>query len=95
METSKSFTEDSLDLFHSPARIIIAGYSNSGKTELCSNLIKKYHYKFNNILYCGVNSHILQNDPDINSKLHISNDIVNPFDYTYEGSTLFILDDCF
>ena len=95
METSNSFTEDSLNLFNTPARIIIAGYSNSGKSEFCCNLIKKYHYKFNNILYCGVTSHTLQNNPKINSKLHISNDIVNPFDYTYEGSTLFILDDCF
>ena len=62
---------------------------------MCSNLIKKYHDKFNAILYCGVNSHDLQNNPDINEKLHISSEIVNPFDYSYNGNTLFILDDCF
>ena len=62
---------------------------------MCSNLIKKYHNKFNTILYCGVNSHELQNNPDINEKLHISSEIVNPFDYSYNGNTLFILDDCF
>ena len=50
---------------------------------MCSNLIKKYHDKFNTILYCGVNSHDLQNNPDINEKLHISSEIVNPFDYSY------------
>ena len=61
----------------------------------CSNLNKKYHHKFNTILYCGVNSHNLQNNPDINEKLHISSEIVNPFDYSYNGNTLFILDDCF
>ena len=41
------------------------------------------------------NSHELQNNPDINDKLHISSEIVNPFDYTYDGNTLYILDDCF
>ena len=62
---------------------------------MCSNLINEYHYKFNTILYCGVNSHKLQNNPDIKDKLHISSEIVNPFDYTYDGNTLYILDDCF
>ena len=28
-------------------------------------------------------------------KIFISNEIVNPFEYTYNGNTLFILDDCF
>ena len=95
MEVHTEYTEDSIDLFQQPARIIIAGYSNSGKSQMCSNLINKYHYKFNTILYCGVNSHKLQNNPDIKDKLHISSEIVNPFDYTYDGNTLYILDDCF
>ena len=95
METHTEYTEDSIDLFQQLARIIIAGYSNSGKSQMCSNLINKYHYKFNTILYCGVNSHDLQNDPDIKDKLHISSEIVNPFDYTYDGNTLYIFDDCF
>ena len=95
METHTIYTQYSIDLFHNPARIIIAGYSNSGKSEMCSNLIKKYHDKFDTILYYGVNSHDLQNNPDINEKLHISSEIVNPFDYSYNGNTLFILDDCF
>ena len=47
MEVHTEYTEDSIDLFQQPARIIIAGYSNSGKSQMCSNLINKYHYKFN------------------------------------------------
>ena len=39
MEAHTICTKDSTDLFHNPARIIIAGYSNSGKSEMCSNLI--------------------------------------------------------
>ena len=95
MEAHTIYTQDSTDLFHNPARIFIAGYSNSGKGEMCSNLTKKYHHKFNTILYCSVNSHNLQNNLDINEKLHISSEIVNPFDYSYNGNTLFILNDCF
>ena len=95
METSTIYSQDTIDLFHNPARIIIAGYSNSGKSEICSKIIQKYHHKFNTILYCGINSHNLQNNPVINQKLIISSEIVNPFDYTYNGNTLFILDDCF
>ena len=95
METSTPYSLDSIDLFHNPAGIIIAGYSNSGKSEMGSKIIQNCHHKFNTILYCGVNSHKLQNNPVINQKLIISNEIVNPFDYTYNEITLFILDDCF
>ena len=94
METS-IFTEDSINLFINPARIIIAGYSNSGKTEICSKLIVKYHYLFDNILYCGVNSHPLQDDDIIKNKLIVSSEILNPFEYSNGGNILFILDDCF
>ena len=62
---------------------------------MCSKLIQKYHHKFNTILYCGVNSHNLQNNPVINQKLVISSEIANPFDYSYNRNTLFILDNCF
>ena len=31
MEAHIAYSQDSIDLFHNPARIIIAGYSNSGK----------------------------------------------------------------
>ena len=66
METSTTYSQDATDLFLNPARIIIAGYSNSGKSEMCSKIIEKYHHKFNTILYCCVNSHNLQNNPVIN-----------------------------
>ena len=95
METSTIYSQDTIDLFHSPAKIVITGYSNSGKSEMYSKIIQKYHHKFNTILYCGVNSHNLQNNPAFNQKLIILSKIVNPFDYTHNGNTLFILDDGF
>ena len=62
---------------------------------MCSKIIQKYHHKFNTIFYCGINSHNLQNNPVIDQKLIISSEMLNPFDYSYNGNTLFILDDCF
>ena len=96
MEGSRvSFPESSTDIFNNPSRIIIAGFSNSGKSELCRKLIEKYHETFHHILYCGVDSHTLQDNDDIKSKLTVSREILNPFDYSHLGSILFILDDCF
>ena len=89
------YPDSSIDIFHNPARIIIAGYSNSGKSEMCSKLMEKYHFHFDTILYCGVSKHPLQNNEYINQKLHVSSEILNPFEYTYSGSILYILDDCF
>ena len=94
METS-IFPESVLNIFNQPARIIIAGYSNSGKSEMCKKLIQIYHENFNHILYCGIESHPLQSNEDINPKLTVTTDILNPFDFTYLGKILFILDDCF
>ena len=94
METS-IFPENVLDIFNVPARIIIAGYSNSGKSEMCKKIIELYHKKFEHILYCGVESHSLQDNQEINHKLTVSTDILNPFDYSCFENILFILDDCF
>ena len=94
----ETFDQTYLNIFLNPARIIIAGYSNSGKSVLCSELIKKYSDQFEYILYCGVDQHPLEQDPLINPKLHVSQEILNPFDYTTtspEKAVLLILDECF
>ena len=91
-----SFPNSVTDIFNVPARIIIAGYSNSGKSVLCSRIIEKYHAKFKQILYCGVDSHPLQDNEEIGSKLTVSSEILNPFEYVFHNENLlFILDDCF
>lgn len=95
METSKYYTDFSIDIFKDPARIIIAGYSNSGKSNICKSIIEIYHEKFNHILYCGVDSHPLQENDVINAKLTVSNEILNPFEYSHMGEILMVLDDCF
>ena len=93
----KTYTKQDTHLFSSPARIIIAGYSNSGKSQLTSELIKKYHNSFDMILYCGTDSHPLQNDEEIGPKLTLSPEIQNPTEYAQhlDKGLLFILDDLF
>ena len=90
-----TFSGEETDLFYNPARIIIAGYSNSGKSVFCQKIIELNHEKFQHILYCGVDSHDLQSHPDIGSKITVTETILNPFDYSHFGNILFILDDCF
>ena len=51
------YSENSFNLFYNPAKIIIAGYSNSGKTEMCSRIIEKYYNKLT-LYYIAVLFHI-------------------------------------
>lgn len=90
-----TYPESVANIFNIPARIIIAGYSNSGKSELCNRLIQIYHHHFEYILYCGIDTHPLEKDKNIESKLIVSNNILNPFEYAQNEPILFILDDCF
>lgn len=97
--TTSSFPKDVTNLFSSPSRIIIAGYSNSGKTQLAQKIIEKYHEVFHTILYCGVDDHPLGRHTGIRNKFRISREILNPFEYTDSAvgdlGLLFVLDDCF
>ena len=93
-----SYPISAVDIFNVPARIIIAGYSNSGKSVLCKRLIEKYHSKFKQILYCGVDSHPLQDNEELNEKIIVSSELLNPFEYVFnngDGNLLYVLDDCF
>lgn len=41
------------NLFDNPERLLISGSSNSGKTHLLENIIKKYHHRFYRIVVSG------------------------------------------
>lgn len=96
-------TEDQLDLFLNPARIIVAGFSGSGKTNLVSKIVKKYSHKFDKITICGVYKHPLQDDIYISKKLSVHGSIIDPLpeddddddDDPSKKQRLFILDDIF
>ena len=47
-------SEDEIDIFCEPARIIFAGCSSSGKTFLLTRLVQKYKDKFDTIISIGV-----------------------------------------
>ena len=96
----KIYTEEQLNLFTYPARVIIAGCSNSGKTYLSTKLVQQYHHLFTKIVISGVSSHPLQDCVDIKDKLEIQEDITDPVDEhspfrNSKAHTLQILDDNF
>lgn len=97
MAPDQIYDESAINIFAQPARIIIAGYSNSGKTQFCTKLIKKYSQVFSKIFVCGVTSHPLQGEPSLKSKIVVQKNIINPFDdeFSDEEHTLILLEDNF
>lgn len=94
----KTFEEKALHIFRKPARIIIAGYTNSGKTHLCTKIVEKYEDVFSRIIICGVTSHPLQSNMKLNHKVEVHEEIISiePTPYTNpHAQTLLILDDNF
>ena len=93
-----TFQDADVDIFNQSARIIIAGSSNSGKTQLTTNLALKYANKFDIIIICGIAQHDLEKSA-IDIQVKVFPDIVNPFDYVDDHNKskglLYILDDCF
>lgn len=90
------YTENDINIFHEPARIIVAGFSNSGKTVLVTRLIKQYSVYFSKIFICGVKYHPLQEDETISPKLKVSKEIVDSLeDANPRDKILLILDDMY
>ena len=92
------------ELFDEPEIIIIFGSSNSGKTYLTENLVKRHHFRFYHIILCGNQNRLLE-FPETRSKCELfkgdSDVIYNPFldvdSYTKEKNgnkqLLVIIDD--
>ena len=74
----KCYKEEQVDLFHHPARMLVAGFSNSGKSELVARLVAKYHFKFSHIFVCGTTKHPLQKVSSIKNKLYLHLKIIDP-----------------
>lgn len=90
------YTDSDVNIFRDPARIIVAGFSNSGKTVLVTKLIKQYYKCFSKIFICGVKYHPLQEETSISSKLVVSNEIVDPLvDTNPLDKILLVLDDMY
>ena len=80
-------TEDVLDIFNKPARLLVSGFSGSGKSTFVCKLIEKYRNKFQRVIVLG-------SELDISKELNIEfNSDFNPFQEFLRGSTLLIFDD--
>ena len=77
-----------INIFYKPARILIAGFSGSGKSTFDVILLRKYRSAFNKVFVLGAD---LENARDLNIQ---RNDEFNPFIEKLEGSNLMIFDDC-
>ena len=85
----ETYSVSDLDIFIKPARILISGFSNSGKTYLVTELIKKYTCKFNQIKVCGIPSIDFQD-----RKLSYCESTYDPLqDDTIDGEVLVVYDD--
>ena len=80
--------ESELGIFNKPARILVAGASNSGKSYLVSRLIQRWHQKFERIVVIGSD---LENVLGMNV---LRDDFYNPLNESNEcESSLVIFDD--
>lgn len=90
---------ENIDIFKDPARVIITGVSNGGKTAICVNLIKKYKQKFESIIIANSpNYNEFENIEEIQHKLHIINYIPSLAEINENygsGAKIIILDDNF
>ena len=83
----RSIYENEIDIFNSPARIIVSGTSGAGKSFFISKLIRKYRNKFDNVIVVGAE---FENIED----LHVTrNDNYNPLTDGVDGKTLIVYDD--
>ena len=81
--------ESEVNIFHIPARVLISGFSNSGKTYLVSKLIEKYIYTFTAVKVCGVSSIGFED-----KKISYEDSTYNPLDDDeIQGHTLIVYDD--
>ena len=76
-----------INIFHRPARLLISGYSGSGKSSLVSALVKQYRESFERVFILGSD---LENSKELNIT---HDDDFNPFQEHLTGSTLLIFDD--
>ena len=77
MPTFTSVTDNQIDLFIEPARLLLAGNSGSGKSWFISRLINKYKDKFKTIVIVG--SDLENIDSDIVTRRDSFNPLIDDF----------------
>ena len=89
------FSSNELNIFKNSARVIVSGFSYSGKSVFIANLIRKYAADFDRILLFGVKEHSLLNEPELASKITLNNGLEDDIEGNGGNSvkTLLIYDD--
>ena len=80
-------SEEELDIFNKPARLLISGFSGSGKSSFVCALIKKYRDRFQRVIVLGSD---LENSTELDVEFDSE---FNPFQEFLKGNTLLIFDD--
>ena len=94
----RCYDESYLDLFKISSRILVAGSSGSGKSELVKKIVVKYSQYFYKILIIGTSYHPIQEESSLSKKVVVSKEIIDPSDQIDdygEGGLLVIYDDVF
>ena len=80
-------SEEELNIFNKPARLLISGFSGSEKISFVRSLIKIYRDCFQRVI-------VLSSDLENSTELDVEFDSeFNPFQEFLKGNTLYILDD--
>lgn len=95
--SKKSFSAEYLDLFHEPARIIISGQSNSGKSHITKNIIKQYYDKFHRVIVSGADKSTFDLPEEILKDVIFYDELIDPFqEVIFEGcKILYVIDDLY
>ena len=95
MDNHLLFSSDDLNIFKNSARVIVSGFTYSGKSVFISNLIRKYAEDFDRILIFGVQDHPLLREPEFASKITLNNNLEDDIDDNggRAATTLLIYDD--
>ena len=91
-----SITADKVDIFHFNSRLIINGYSFSGKSRLCINILKKCIQKIDKIILANnPNFHEFQEEKELLSKIDVLEytPSISELKSNYSGHKVVILDD--
>lgn len=101
MDKVCTFTEEELNIFREPARILVAGFSGAGKSSLVERLCKKYAGSFARIIISSLDdkTHPLKQITSLSEKIILVKGLINPADYQNpletDNSSLYIIDDLF
>ena len=91
-----TISSESLNIFKHNCRLILNGYSYSGKTKLCIDILKKYIDKIDKIILAdSPNHHEISNEKSLKSKIDILNYIpsIEEIKTNYVGHIVIVLDD--